>query len=99
MKLLPVLVLAALGLQAQSLPEGKGKDLVEKMCAGCHGLESVVTQRADKAGWEATVSYMASRGMIATEDEITIIVEYLAKAFPPQPAPPKPAKPEANKAR
>lgn len=78
-------------LQAQELPEGKGKDLVQAVCSSCHGLDAVVAQRADKQGWDNIVSYMVSRGMIATDDEYATMVNYLAKAFPPDPAPAKPA--------
>ena len=78
-------------LEAQELPDGKGKDLVEAVCSSCHGLEAVVSQRADKDGWESIVSYMISRGMIATDEEFATMVDYLAKAFPPDPAPAKPA--------
>ena len=82
-------------LGAQQLPDGKGKDLVQMTCASCHGLESVVAQRADKDGWQSIVDYMVSRGMIATDDEVKTMVEYLAASFPAQPskgktAPPKP---------
>jgi mono/diheme cytochrome c family protein len=87
--------LVALPVVAQSpgkpLPEGKGKDLVETYCASCHGLDSVTAQGATKDEWETIVKYMVSRGLEATDDEIKTIVEYLAKAFPPPPAPPKPA--------
>jgi cytochrome c5 len=91
-------VLAALPLLpplgAQELPEGKGKELVQSTCSSCHGLESVVSQRADKDGWQNIVDYMLSRGMIATDDEVKLMVEYLAAVFPAQPkgktAPPKP---------
>lgn len=84
--------LAPLG--AQQLPDGKGKELVQSACSSCHGLESVVSHRADKEGWQNIVDYMLSRGMIATDEEVKTMVEYLAAAFPAQAkgktAPPKP---------
>jgi mono/diheme cytochrome c family protein len=76
-------VLAApLLLWAQQLPEGKGKELVAEQCAACHGLEQVVSHRDSKDGWESVVAYMVSRGMPASNDEVKIMVEYLAAAFP-----------------
>jgi len=69
-------------LQAQDLPAGKGKELVENSCGSCHGLDVVVAQHATKDGWASIVDYMVSRGATGTPDEIKTIVEYLAKNFP-----------------
>jgi len=83
-------IVALVPVQAQELPEGKGKDLVASYCAACHGLESVTAQRANKEGWETIVNYMVSRGLSATNDELKTIVDYLAAVFPQAPAPVKP---------
>jgi len=69
-------------VQAQDLPAGKGKELVENSCGSCHGLDVVVAQHATKDGWASIVDYMVSRGATGTPDEIKTIVEYLAKNFP-----------------
>jgi len=71
--------------QAQDLPPGKGKDLVENSCAACHGLDVVVAQHATKDGWASIVDYMVSRGASGTPEEIQTMVDYLAKSFPPLP--------------
>jgi competence ComEA-like helix-hairpin-helix protein len=69
-------------VQAQDLPAGKGKDLVENTCGSCHGLDVVVAQHATKDGWASIVDYMVSRGASGTPAEIATIVDYLAKNFP-----------------
>jgi len=69
--------------QAQDLPDGKGKDLVQNSCGACHGLDVVVAQHATKDGWASIVDYMVSRGASGTPEEIQTIVEYLAKNYPP----------------
>jgi len=69
-------------VQAQDLPAGKGKDLVENSCGSCHGLDVVVSQHATKDGWASIVDYMVSRGATGTPEEIATIVDYLAKNFP-----------------
>jgi competence protein ComEA len=69
--------------QAQDLPAGKGKDLVENTCGSCHGLDVVVAQHATKDGWASIVDYMVSRGASGTPAEIATIVDYLAKNYPP----------------
>ena len=69
-------------VEAQDLPAGKGKALVENSCGSCHGLDVVVAQHATKDGWASIVDYMVSRGASGTPEEIQTIVEYLAKNFP-----------------
>ena len=71
--------------QAQDLPDGKGKDLVEQICSGCHGVDTVASQHANKQGWESIVGDMVSRGASATDAQVATIVDYLAANFPPLP--------------
>ena len=80
--LIPFLALSVAVAQAQDLPAGKGKDLVENTCGSCHGLDVVVAQHATHDGWASIVDYMVSRGATGTPQEIATIVDYLAKNFP-----------------
>ena len=80
--LIPFLAISLTLAQAQDLPAGKGKDLVENTCGSCHGLDVVVAQHATRDGWASIVDYMVSRGATGTTEEITTIVDYLAKNFP-----------------
>ncbi len=80
--LIPFFAVSLTVVQAQDLPAGKGKELVENTCGSCHGLDVVVAQHATKDGWASIVDYMVSRGATGTPDEIKTIVEYLAKNFP-----------------
>jgi competence ComEA-like helix-hairpin-helix protein len=66
---------------AQDLPEGTGKRLVQEICSGCHGLDSVTSQRATRQGWADTIDYMIQRGATAKDDEIKLMTDYLAKNF------------------
>jgi competence protein ComEA len=66
-------------VQAQDLPEGKGKDVLESVCGACHGTDLVAARRATKEGWSYIVDDMVSRGASATNEQITTIVDYLAK--------------------
>ena len=84
--LIPFLAISVVVAQAQDLPAGKGKDLVENTCGSCHGLDVVVAQHASKDGWSSIVDYMVSRGATGTPEEIATIVDYLAKNFPALPS-------------
>lgn len=80
-------VLLSVVASGQSLPDGPGKDLVEAVCTACHTLERVVAKRATKAEWQDKVLEMLQEDPDITQKEREQIVEYLAKAFPPKPAP------------
>jgi mono/diheme cytochrome c family protein len=68
-------------VQAQDLPEGKGKDVVEKTCAACHGLDAIVTMHAPKDAWSDVVNDMKSRGAEGSAADFDTIIAYLGKYF------------------
>ena len=72
-------------LQAQQslLPEGEGKDIVKRMCHDCHAMETVVSPRYSKDRWASVVDDMMAFGAQGSDEDIEIVVEYLAKYFGP----------------
>src|SRR5579862_8435261 len=66
---------------AQDLPAGPGKELVENICAACHGTDVITAQKNTAQGWKSIVDDMVSRGAGGTDDELKTIVEYLTKNF------------------
>src|SRR6202011_1408290 len=78
----PLLLLcAAVSAAGQSLPEGPGKEVVQRMCKPCHGLESVMRTRKTKDRWGDVVDDMVSRGATGTDDEIEQVIDYLSANF------------------
>jgi len=78
-------VVAALNVPAvaQSLPDGKGKDLVARICVACHDLSPITTSGGGSRGdWEMVVQSMIDMGADITPDEVPQIVNYLATSFP-----------------
>jgi competence protein ComEA len=73
-----IIIFAAL---AQNLPDGPGKETVQKMCMPCHSLDNVVRARMTKERWSSVVDEMISRGAQGTDDEIDQVVTYLAANF------------------
>ena len=65
-----------------TLPQGEGRDVMIRVCSGCHEPEKVVGQENDERGWKDVVDQMASNGAQASDEEFATIVKYLAKAFP-----------------
>jgi cytochrome c5 len=66
------------------LPDGKGKQETARVCTGCHTIDTVVTERHDKAEWQKLVDAMAARGADGTDEELKLIVDYLARNFGPK---------------
>ena len=69
---------------AQDLPEGKGKDITEKTCTACHGMEAVTSMHVAKDAWTDVVNDMRSRGADGTNADFDNIIAYLAKYFGPE---------------
>ncbi len=68
--------------QAQvKLPDGDGKDLVEKICAACHGLDTAIADKHTEKEWRSVVDTMVNRGAEGTDEELDKVVKYLAKFF------------------
>ena len=75
----------AVGVRGQSsLPEGKGKDVVERACTVCHGTSNFTGSRLSKSDWEYVVNDMVDRGALITDAEKEIIIEYLVEHFGPK---------------
>ncbi len=73
---------AALSVKAQDpLPPGEGKEVVERVCAPCHGVYTLTQRNRTRAAWAATVDNMESRGAKGTDADFKIVVEYLARHF------------------
>ena len=66
---------------AQTLPDGPGKAITEKMCTPCHGLQNVIKARLTKDRWTALVDDMVARGAEGTDAEIDTVTKYLVANF------------------
>ena len=70
--LLAVLVLAC--DPGAGLP---GREIFELRCSRCHSVETPLSRRKDRAGWERTVWAMRQRGARLTDEEAADVVRYL----------------------
>jgi glucose dehydrogenase len=62
----------------------QGRQLTERVCTVCHGLESETADGKTPAGWKDTVEQMIGLGAEATDEEAKIIADYLSHTFPPK---------------
>jgi hypothetical protein len=66
------------------LPEGEGKAILLNTCTICHDLQRVRTRRATPEGWKELLEEMIFEGAPLSDDNIPILLVYLARNFRPQ---------------
>jgi mono/diheme cytochrome c family protein len=62
----------------------RARQLFLDACTACHTLERVKTQRLTAQEWRQVTAGMISEGIALTDDEVTLVVEYLEKNFGPE---------------
>lgn len=86
-------ILFTLLIAATAFASGEGKDaarhekaraLFLDACTACHTLERVRSQRLGKEEWRHLIAGMLSEGVPLTDDETTLLVDYLAENFGPE---------------
>jgi hypothetical protein len=66
------------------MPVGPNRELVARICTGCHDLGNLVaTAGRTRAGWEVKIEDMIAYGMKVTPEQRGLILEYLATYLPP----------------
>jgi competence protein ComEA len=70
---------AAAQSNEQLLPAGPEKDKMVKLCVGCHEIDVVVARRHTREEWDGVVEDMIARGSRGTEEELSLVAEYLSK--------------------
>ena len=61
----------------QELPDGPGKDVVVRVCSGCHDLMFTVSTRETEEGWSRIVNDMRSKGADGTDEDFAKVIAYL----------------------
>ena len=62
-------------------PPGPGRDALFKVCANCHGPESVLGQLKTHDEWSKTLDEMANNGAQGSDEEWNQILAYLDKNY------------------
>jgi streptogramin lyase len=71
-----------------SLPNGHGKDIIQKSCTSCHDAARIAANRDDREGWTNTIDGMrvnmknASLPPMSDEDAAALL-DYVAENMPP----------------
>jgi cytochrome c oxidase cbb3-type subunit III len=76
---------AAAGLaQTPALPDGPGRDVVERVCGACHPATVVLGHGMTKEGWSQVVASMVTRGAKGSAADFETVTDYLAKNLAPK---------------
>lgn len=65
----------------EGLPDGPGKDVTVRSCGTCHEARRAASARLTRAGWAAVIDGMIGRGARMADDEVPVVLEYLATHF------------------
>src|SRR5579883_2700671 len=63
-------------------PDGAGKATFLKVCSQCHDIDPIASLRYSRDEWKDLVYNMKDMGADATDQECSVIIDYLYKSFP-----------------
>ncbi len=63
------------------LPQGEGRDAVEKMCSGCHGIATSTGTYHTRLQWLGLIDLMRQQGAPGTDEEAEAAVAFLSQHF------------------
>jgi Quinohemoprotein amine dehydrogenase A, alpha subunit, haem binding len=86
MAVIPLFVASAVTAFSNQEPanSNRARELVLDACTACHTLDRVKIQRLTSDEWRQTIAGMLSEGVPLTDDETTLVVDYLAQNFGPE---------------
>src|SRR3954451_12596784 len=64
-------------------PPAGAREVFQRICGACHALETVTSQRHTRDAWQESIASMITRGAKGTEEEFTLILDYLTTQFGP----------------
>lgn len=76
----PIMALLVAGAAAADKKD-KGRELFEDICSYCHNLHKVDGKELSKEEWQDLIKGMISEGAPVTDEEFSMIVDYLAKHY------------------
>ena len=59
----------------------RGRELVEDVCTYCHNLDRLRGQQLSREEWRGLTKGMISEGAPVTDEEFSMILDYLAKNY------------------
>ena len=76
---------AAAFAAGQADEAARGERVMNNSCLGCHDLRPIQTQAFDAEGWTMKVNSMIEKGAQVSADDLSILVNFLARSYGPLP--------------
>jgi cytochrome c5 len=76
-------------MHGQKLPDGKGKEIIEAACDGCHGVDQIIGRAWSAEKWNEVVKKMVEKGAVLSDEEFKTVIAYLVANFGDSSAKPK----------
>ena len=65
------------------LPSGAGRDALVRSCLTCHDLGVVLARGRTRTEWGEVAGLMIDRGAVIGDDDLKLVLDYLADVAPP----------------
>src|SRR5882672_1930725 len=87
-----VMPVAAQNRRAQSrpvvdLPRGPVRQVILNNCTACHGIDDYAYFAMDRAGWQKLVESMKQKGATISDDDRSVLLDWLSTRFGPDTKP------------
>jgi hypothetical protein len=76
-----------LAITGAAQPKDRGRELVEDVCTYCHNLDRLRGQELSREEWRELTKGMISEGAPVTDQELSMILDYLVKHYGPKTPP------------
>ena len=84
----------AQGRPVVDLPRGPVRQVILDSCTACHGIDDYAFYAIDRAGWQKIVDRMKTKGALISDENQTILLDWLSTKFGPDTKPFPRARPE-----
>jgi competence protein ComEA len=71
----------AAGAEVQSAASPPVKESLQRVCVTCHALEQITSTRRSRSQWEDLINRMIERGAKGTDEEFTLVFDYLVGQY------------------
>jgi len=77
----------AQGRPVVDLPRGPVRQVILDSCTACHGIDDYAYYAMDRAGWQKMIDGMKTKGANISDDNQTILLDWLSTKFGPDTKP------------
>ena len=69
------------------LPKGTVRQVILNSCTACHGIDDYAYYAMDRAGWQKLIDNMKEKGAVISDDDRSILLDWLVSKFGPDSKP------------